>query len=344
MNRALHVGCELPSICKGPLTSSHIVRWSAAMQNWEKIHYDQQYARHVAKLPGPLINGSFKQHFLAQFLANAFDRSSWVFRIDYRFTGMDLVGETLQVRGRISTVTESERYTVVSTDVEVCNLHQEKVTTTGRGVVLLARDASPMFEIDAASVPSAFRMAREVVPTSDGVTSSVREKLGEVLEQLSSDYELDPSRLRLFCDAVMDMRAWHFDADAARARGYAGIVAPPLFPMHGIELKPGKARLSSDPLASGREGSPSIIGRHLAEQLGVSDQGLLNGGSEVEIESLARPGERIQVESRLLSANVKPLKAGGQMLVVQRLNTYREAHGRVLLVHKPTTLFRTSIR
>ena len=339
----LHVGLRLPPLQKGPLMSSHIVRWSAAMQNWEKIHYDQQYAREVADLPGTLVNGSFKQHFLAQFLSVAFDARGWVFRIDYRFTGMDLVGQTLEVRGRIADIGHTNAFRVIAVDFEIWNLEQETATTRGHGTVILATDGSPIRSIDAVSIPRCFRMAREVTPSSDDLPSSVRDKVGTVLERMRSDYEVDASRLRLFCDAIMNIRSLHFDFNAAREQGYDTIAAPPLFPMHGIELKPGKAELSSDPMASGREGSPSIIGRDLARQVGMEDRGLLNGGSEVEIESFVQVGERIEVESRLLSAQVKRRKTGAALLVLQRLNTYREIGGRVLLVHKPTTLFRMDV-
>ena len=33
------VGLELPGLEKGPLTTAHLMRWSAAMENWHKINY-----------------------------------------------------------------------------------------------------------------------------------------------------------------------------------------------------------------------------------------------------------------------------------------------------------------
>ena len=38
------VGTALPLLEKGPLTSAHLMRWSAAMENWHKIHYDKPFA------------------------------------------------------------------------------------------------------------------------------------------------------------------------------------------------------------------------------------------------------------------------------------------------------------
>ena len=37
------------------------MRWSAAMENWHKIHYDLPFATGHDRLPGLLINGSLQQ-------------------------------------------------------------------------------------------------------------------------------------------------------------------------------------------------------------------------------------------------------------------------------------------
>jgi len=45
----------------GPMTIMHLVRWCAAMENWHRIHYDYLFCREHEGLPGPVINGSWKQ-------------------------------------------------------------------------------------------------------------------------------------------------------------------------------------------------------------------------------------------------------------------------------------------
>ncbi len=32
------IGQEIGPLFKGPLTTAHLMRWSAAMENWHKIH------------------------------------------------------------------------------------------------------------------------------------------------------------------------------------------------------------------------------------------------------------------------------------------------------------------
>jgi len=63
------IGSDIPGLEKGPLTTAHLMRWSAAMENWHKIHYDKPFAMEHDKLPGLLINGSLKQQFVMQMLA-----------------------------------------------------------------------------------------------------------------------------------------------------------------------------------------------------------------------------------------------------------------------------------
>jgi hypothetical protein len=38
------VGDMVGPLGKGPFTTPHLMRWSAAMENWHKIHYDHPFA------------------------------------------------------------------------------------------------------------------------------------------------------------------------------------------------------------------------------------------------------------------------------------------------------------
>jgi hydroxyacyl-ACP dehydratase HTD2-like protein with hotdog domain len=60
------VGDALTPLTRGPLTPVHLVRWSAAIENWHRIHYDQPFATDHDGLQSLLINGSWKQHFAVQ--------------------------------------------------------------------------------------------------------------------------------------------------------------------------------------------------------------------------------------------------------------------------------------
>ncbi|MCA7120590.1 MAG: hypothetical protein LGL72_14605, partial [Acidibrevibacterium sp.] len=83
----VHIGQEIDPLMKGPLTTPHLMRWSAAMENWHKIHYDVPFAIGHDKLPGLLINGSFKQQFLAQILKDWVGQQGWVWKLRFQFRG-----------------------------------------------------------------------------------------------------------------------------------------------------------------------------------------------------------------------------------------------------------------
>lgn len=96
------VGEELPRLVKGPLTTMHLMRWSAAIENWHRIHYDRGFATEHDKLPDLLVNGSLKQQFLFQFLKQWAGPEGWVWKVKFQLRRMNKVGETISVWGRVT--------------------------------------------------------------------------------------------------------------------------------------------------------------------------------------------------------------------------------------------------
>lgn len=331
---ALEAGRVLPPLRKERLTSSHIARWCAAQQNWDKIHYDLAYAKEVAKLPGTIINGALKQHLIAQFLDEAFEGRAWLWRLDYRFSAMDLVGEQLEVRGTIAQVRPYRDHLFVTVEASIWNLSQDKATTTGTAVVVCRVDgkAGSPSDLDA-DTPHELRLDRSVNTDDRTVPANVRSRLAARLELVESDYAIDLSRLRLFADAVGGLRPIHFDPASREAKAAGGVLAPPLFPLHALESMPGRRPLSLHREAMGREGV-NEIGRDMRRLFGLEIA--WNGGNRVEIQSLARAGERVAAESVLVGAFAKRGKRGGRMLFFETLNRYSVVKGRELLVERQT--------
>jgi acyl dehydratase len=335
----LRVGAALPALAKGRLTTSHLVRWCAAQENWAKIHYDETYARERARLPGVLVNGALKQHFLAQFLAEAFHGAAWVLRVDYQFTGMDLAGHALEVRGSVSEVEEKGDCAFAAIDLAIFNLDAQQATTTGRGIVALRHDGKPM--LDAVDLPVPDRYCLDIAPEPpDGeVPECIRAAVGSELDRIESAYPLDLSRTRLFAEAVMGLRPVHYDPRLAAESGYGAVVAPPLYPLHGIDLPPGTLPLGEDPEASGRE-AVAELPRDLASRFGIAPKGSLNGGSRIEVHSLLRVGERIMATSELAGVKRRAGRSGRTMLIFDTINRFREARGRPLLTERHASIYR----
>jgi acyl dehydratase len=133
------VGDELPTLVRGPITTTHVMRWSAAIENWHRIHYDQPFAVEHDHLPGLLINGSWKQHFLVQLVRGWSEPSGWLAQIKMSFRGMDLVGDTLTAWGRVTETEERDGLGLVVCELGIRNQRDEDTTPASATVVLPLR-------------------------------------------------------------------------------------------------------------------------------------------------------------------------------------------------------------
>lgn len=129
-------GDELPRLRKGPLTTVHLMRWSAAMENWHKIHYDYPFTVEHDKLPGLLVNGSFKQQFILQLLKDFAGHEGWAWKARFQFRAMDVVGTTLDIWARVSRKIPLDDYGLVELDLGIQNLDGRE-STPGQALVAL---------------------------------------------------------------------------------------------------------------------------------------------------------------------------------------------------------------
>lgn len=136
------VGFEIPTVSKGPLTTAHVVRWSAAMENWAPIHYDWRYATEHDGLPDVLVNGSWKQHVLMQALNDWIGEDGWLWKMNFQYRGMTVPGDTVTAWGRVTGKRVEGRYGVV--DLEIGMRDQKGVETTpGKASVVLSLRGGP---------------------------------------------------------------------------------------------------------------------------------------------------------------------------------------------------------
>jgi acyl dehydratase len=138
------VGDELRRLEKGPLTTTHLMRWSAAMENWHKIHYDKPFAIKHDKLPGLLVNGSLKQQFIVQILKDWVGPVGWVWKVSFQFRAMNVVNETLWAWGKVTGKREYADFGLVDLDLGIAN-EQGKESTPGKATVALPyRNGEPV--------------------------------------------------------------------------------------------------------------------------------------------------------------------------------------------------------
>lgn len=138
------VGDRIGPLRKGPLTTAHIMRWSAAIENWHKIHYDRTFAQRHDGLPDLLVNGSLKQQFVMQLLREWASPGGWVWKATFQFRAMTLVGDTPTVWATVRAKRYLPDYGLVDIDLGVLN-EDGKETTPGSAVIALPHTpASPV--------------------------------------------------------------------------------------------------------------------------------------------------------------------------------------------------------
>ncbi len=140
----VEVGDAIPEVVKGPMTTAHIMRWSAAMENWHRIHYDWRYATGHDKLPDVVVNGSWKQHVMIQLVAGWAGEAGWPWKLRFQFRAMNVPGETLTAWGRVRAKTARGAYGVVELEIGLRNEKGEEGTPGTATVVLPRRNGPPV--------------------------------------------------------------------------------------------------------------------------------------------------------------------------------------------------------
>lgn len=138
----VEIGQEIPKLIKGPMTNAHIMRWSACMENWHRIHYDRAYAVEHDKLPDVLVNGSWKQHVLMQLLKDWAGLGGWAWKVGFQYRDMDIPGDIITAWGKVTKKYEKGGSGYVELDVGLRNSRGVE-STKGAAVVILPMRGGP---------------------------------------------------------------------------------------------------------------------------------------------------------------------------------------------------------
>lgn len=133
-------GDDIRPLIKGPLGTMHLMRWSSAMENWHRIHYDRTFAQEHDKLPDLLVNGSLKQQFIVQLLKDWAGRDGWVWKVAFQFRAMNLVDETLDIWARVTGTRDAGPYGLVELELGIRNAAGAESTPGTATVALPHRD------------------------------------------------------------------------------------------------------------------------------------------------------------------------------------------------------------
>lgn len=140
----VHVGDDLPTVVKGPMSPAHIMRWSAAMENWHRIHYDYPFTTEHDHNPGLLVNGSWKQHVIAQLLDEWAGLDGWVWKMSFQYREMNIQWETLTAWGRVTRTYVRDGNGFVECEIGIRNDAGLESTPGTATVVLPMRGGKPV--------------------------------------------------------------------------------------------------------------------------------------------------------------------------------------------------------
>lgn len=333
------VGDVIGPVVYGPLTVMHLVRWGSALENWHRIHYDWPFCVEHEGLPGPVVNGSWKQQILAQLLKDWAGRSGWLQALTYEFRGMDVVGETLHASGRVEAREARGEYGEIHCAIELKN-SAGQATTVGRAIVRLPMRAAPAvrYPLD----PNDTSGFSDIVPADGLCPPQFREYLGASSDELVSTDVADASSIRRFMQAIMVRDPDYFDASGPGARRFGSIVAPPLYPLYALRV-PATGddpleRALHDPEFDGASQTPwSSFG---LPELPESPKRILNAGNGIDLFAYAPLGARIAVRSRYADIYQK-VGRSGPLLFVSALSEYTvHETGQLLVRSRQTTILR----
>jgi acyl dehydratase len=128
----------------GPLGPAHLMRWSAAMENWHRIHYDQPFSVGHEQLPGLLINGSFKQQFIVSLLRHWAGHTGWLWKVDFQFRAMNVAGETLTAWMEVESTRRHAQFGCVGLKLGIRNEKGLESTPGHATVALPYADGAPL--------------------------------------------------------------------------------------------------------------------------------------------------------------------------------------------------------
>ena len=134
----VETGADLPEVVKGPMTTTHLIRWAAANGNYARIHWDLPFAQLHQGLPNVVVNGSLKNQDLGQLVLDFAGEEGWFKRFYVEHRGMDFPGDTLTAFGVVTGKREVDGFGLVDCQVGLRNDRGHQ-TASGTGTVVLPK-------------------------------------------------------------------------------------------------------------------------------------------------------------------------------------------------------------
>ena len=139
----VQVGTELPKYIK-KYSIVHFQRWSGAMENSHRLHYDYPHAINHDKLPGVLFHGTWRMSIIAKWLKNWVLPDGWAWKARWQVREMVVPGEITILWGRVTGKQEKNGIGLVDLEFGICNQDGFEGCPGTATVALPLRDGPPI--------------------------------------------------------------------------------------------------------------------------------------------------------------------------------------------------------
>jgi acyl dehydratase len=337
---------ELPSLEIGPWTAIHIVRWCAAQENWERMHTDYKYATEHDGLPDVIANGNWRKYVIARLFKDWAGRGGWLWKLYMRYTGIHLPGDTFKIWARVIKKYRVDGLGIVELEGGMNNQDGKETAPTVAVVVLPLREGEsvpyPFYPPTSLNHESPFQK-RKTVEVPRHITETSKACIGKQSDAIESWDEVCKSELRRFSQAIPDPDPIYWDEEYARRTRFETLVAPPLFPVDAFKAPANlpdrlTEELQKDPNFWG--GPPWDFRLFIDVPLDFSKIRYFNGGQEFEILQLARLGEKIRAQRRLVDIWEKESKNYSRIVIREDATTYKNSKDEVILQERSFIVYR----
>jgi len=131
---------EVPLLVKGPVTTTHLVRWAAANGNYARIHWDLAFTMLRQGLPNLVVNGTLKNQYIGEMLMRFAGDEGWLKRYYIEHRGMDYAGDTLTAFGKVTAMKDMGQYGLAECEIGLRNQRGQQSATGSATVALPKRD------------------------------------------------------------------------------------------------------------------------------------------------------------------------------------------------------------
>ena len=128
-------GMELPKYIYHP-TPTRLFRWSAAIENFHRIHYDLDFGMDHDRNPSILVHGSWKQSAVPQYIKDWTSPKGWPWKARFEHRAMLVPGDVLILWGRVTGKSEKRQMGLIDLEIGMVT-HDGVESMPGSATVVL---------------------------------------------------------------------------------------------------------------------------------------------------------------------------------------------------------------